>query len=101
MLVARVEELVPKAEWRKGYGDILFFEHTLAEDHYLIVKFFLHIDKKEQKRRFKALEADPETAWQVEPEDWEHHRKYDEYLVATEEVVPGRLPHASTTGRCP
>ncbi len=87
VLVERVEELTPEEEWRKAYRDIVDFERMLADDHTVIIKFFLHISKKEQKRRFKALEADPLEAWHVQPEDWEHHRKYDSYVLAIEEML--------------
>jgi len=86
-LVERVEGLTPVSEWRKGYRDIVDFERTLADDGCIIIKFFLHIDKKEQKRRFRKLEKDPLTSWHVQPEDWEHHRKYKEYIVAIEEML--------------
>ena len=87
VLVERVEGLTPKREWRKGYRDIVDFEQTLSDDGYVLVKFWLHIDKKEQRRRFKLLEKDVLKRWQVTDEDWEHHRKYDEYLVAVEEML--------------
>ena len=87
VLVERVEGLIAKQDWRKAYNDIVSFERGLADDRYLIVKFFLHISKGQQKERFKLLESDPTTAWHVEPEDWEHHAKYDEYLVAVEEML--------------
>jgi polyphosphate kinase 2 (PPK2 family) len=87
VLVERVEELTPVREWRKGYRDIVGFERTLADDGYVIIKFFLHISKQEQKRRFKKLERDPLKSWHVQPEDWEHHRKYNKYLVAIEEML--------------
>jgi polyphosphate kinase 2 (PPK2 family) len=87
VLVERVEGLTPVKEWRKGYRDIVDFERALADDGYVIVKFFLHISKKEQKRRFKKLEKDPLKSWHVQPEDWEHHRKYKEYMVAIEEML--------------
>lgn len=87
VLVERVEKLTPKAEWSRAFEDITDFERALTDDGYVIIKFFLHISKAEQKKRFKALEADPMTAWQVEPEDWEHHRKYAKYLSAVEEVL--------------
>ena len=87
VLVERVEELTPVREWRKGYRDIVDFERTLADDGYVIVKFYLHISKKEQKRRFKKLEKDPLKSWHVQSEDWEHHRKYGKYLVAVEEML--------------
>ena len=87
VLVERVEGLTPEEKWRKAYRDIANFERTIADDGYVIVKFWLHISKEEQKRRFKKLEKDPLNAWHVQPEDWEHHRKYDEYLLAVEEML--------------
>ncbi len=87
VLVERVEGLTPEPEWRKAYEDIVNFERTIADDGCVIIKFFLHISKKEQKRRFKKLEQDPLEAWHVQPEDWEHHHKYDEYVVAIEEML--------------
>ncbi len=87
VLVERVEGLIEKKRWSQAYNDIVSFERALADDRYVIVKFFLHIDKKEQKERFKKLESDSSTAWHVEPEDWEHHKKYDEYLLATEDML--------------
>jgi len=87
VLVERVEGLTPKSDWRKAYRDMVDFERTIADDGYLLIKFLLHISEKEQKRRFRQLEKDPLTAWHVEPEDWEHHRKYGEYLLAYEEML--------------
>ncbi|MBN1963151.1 MAG: hypothetical protein JW910_00790 [Anaerolineae bacterium] len=85
VLVERVEGFTPEEEWRKAYRDITEFEQMLALDGTVIIKFFLHISQSEQARRFKALAKDPLEAWHVQPEDWEHHAKYDEYLVAYEE----------------
>ena len=87
VLVERVEDLTPEEEWRRDYQDIVDFERTLADDGYVVIKFWLHISKKEQKRRFKELEKDPLESWHVQSEDWEHHRKYDQYLVAVEEML--------------
>jgi polyphosphate kinase 2 (PPK2 family) len=87
VLVERVEELTPEEEWRKAYRDIVNFERTIADDGYVVTKFFLHISKKEQKKRFKKLEKDPLESWHVQPEDWEHHRKYGAYLLAIEEML--------------
>jgi polyphosphate kinase 2 (PPK2 family) len=86
VLVERVENLVPEGEWRRAYRDITDFERTIADDGHLILKFFLHISKEEQRRRFNKLTKDPLTAWHVSEEDWEHHRRYDEWLVAYEEA---------------
>ena len=87
VLVERVEGLIPESEWRLGYRDIVDFERTIADDGHLIVKFFLHISKQEQKRRFEKLVKDPLSAWHVAPEDWEHHRRYDDWFIAYEEML--------------
>jgi polyphosphate kinase 2 (PPK2 family) len=86
VLVERVEQLVPEQEWRKAYRDIADFERTISDDGTLIIKFFLHISKKEQKKRFEKLGEDPLTAWRVAPEDWEHHQRYKDWLLAYEET---------------
>jgi polyphosphate kinase 2 (PPK2 family) len=86
VMVERVEELVPESEWRRAYRDIVDFERTLADDGYVIIKFFMHISKQEQKNRFEKLSKDPLEAWHVTPEDWEHHRRYDDWLLAYEEA---------------
>lgn len=87
LLVERVEGLATEEQWRTAYQDVVDFERTLADDGHVIVKFFMHISKKEQRRRFKKLEKDPLEAWHVQPEDWAHHKKYDQYLVAIEEML--------------
>jgi len=87
VLVERVEELTPVDEWRNAYQDIVDFERGLASDGYILMKFFMHISKKEQKKRFKNLEKDPIERWHVQEEDWEHHYKYDEYVTAIEEML--------------
>jgi polyphosphate kinase 2 (PPK2 family) len=86
VLVERVEDLIPESKWRIGYRDIVDFERTLADDGYLIIKFFLHVSREEQRNRFEKLTQDPLNAWRVQPEDWEHHRQYDEWLLAYEEM---------------
>ena len=87
VLVERVEGLIDERRWRQAYRNIVSFERGLADDRYRIVKFFLHVPKEEQKQRFEKLESDPQTAWQVEPEDWEHHAHYADYLAATEDML--------------
>ena len=53
----------------------------------VILKFFLHIGKKTQKRRFEAIDADPLEAWRVTAADWARHKKYEQYLAAIEEML--------------
>jgi len=86
VLVERVEQLIPESEWRRAYRDIVDFERTQSDDGTQIIKIFLHISKAEQKKRFEKLIKDPLTAWHVTAEDWEHHRRYDDWLQAYEEA---------------
>lgn len=87
VLVERVDKLVSEKDCQLAYNEINAFERQLAEDGFVIVKFFLHITQKEQKKRFDALLSNPSTSWRVTKEDWKHHRQYDEYVVATEEMI--------------
>lgn len=86
VMVERVENLIPESKWRRAYRDITEFERTIADDGTLIIKFFLHISKEEQKRRFDTLVKNPLTSWQVTDEDWDHHQHYGEWLMAYEEA---------------
>jgi polyphosphate kinase 2 (PPK2 family) len=79
--------MIPEAEWRSVFRDIVDFERTLADDGTVMVKFFLHISRKEQKKRFDKIASDPLERWRVTKEDWARHKKYDEYLAATEEML--------------
>mgnify|MGYP000978962907 CR=1 FL=1 len=87
VLVERVEGLTPVPEWIRAYEEINAFERTLAADHTVFIKCWLHISKAEQLRRFLYLSQQPELAWQVAAEDWEHHRNYDEYLAAVRDMI--------------
>lgn len=98
VLVERVEGLTPMPEWIAAYEEINQFERTLADDGTVFIKFWLHISKEEQLRRFIELSMQPETAWQVAAEDWEHHRKYDEYLAAVRDMLASTsTPYAPWT----
>ena len=87
VLGERVEGAVSEKVWRDAFRDIVEFERMLADDGTTILKFFLHISKKEQKKRFRSIEADPLESWRVSEDDWARHKKYDEYLVAAEEML--------------
>ncbi|HTT66947.1 MAG TPA: hypothetical protein VMF70_02855 [Gemmatimonadales bacterium] len=86
VLVERVEKLIKPEQWRSAYNEIAQFERMLTDDGMVIVKFWLHISEKEQKRRFKEIEKSKYDSWRVTKEDWEHHKQYDEYAEAAEEA---------------
>ena len=87
VLVERVEKTIPEKVWRQAYRDIVEFERTLADDGTTILKFFFHISRKEQKRRFEAIQADPLEAWRVSDADWARYKKYQDHVAATEEML--------------
>lgn len=63
------------------------FEKLLASEGALILKFWLHLSKEQQKKRFKALENNPATKWKVGKEDWEKHKNYDKFRNAVEYIL--------------
>jgi polyphosphate kinase 2 (PPK2 family) len=73
--------------WRARCEDAVVFERQLADDGAVILKFWLHISRKEQGRRFKALMGDPLTAYQVTAEDRRQHRHYTAYAAAVEDLI--------------
>ena len=66
---------------------IVQFERTLADDGALICKFWMHLDKKAQRRRLEALEQDPLTRWRVTKTHWKHWRMYDKFIAAAEQAI--------------
>lgn len=87
VLVERVDRIVKKKDWQNAYNEIKSFERQLADDGNIIIKFFLHISKNEQKKRFKKLQSRHSTAWKVTKDDWRHHEQYESYLEAIEEML--------------
>jgi len=61
---------------------IVDFERMLSHENVLLLKFWLHLSKDQQREHFELLETDEETAWRVTPTDWELHRRYDELRSA-------------------
>jgi len=87
VLDERVEKTASRSGGRAAYRDISEFERVLADDGTVILKFLLHIGRKEQRKRFKAIEGDPLEAWRITEADWARHKRYDEYLAAMEEML--------------
>jgi len=87
VLVVRVHDLAPKAVWKERYGHIRDFEELLAEHGTIILKYFLHITRKEQEERLLEREESPETAWKLNPNDWKERDHWDEYTQAYEDAI--------------
>ncbi|MBN2501000.1 MAG: polyphosphate kinase 2 family protein [Anaerolineales bacterium] len=87
VLVVRVHNLVPPEVWGKRYDQINEFERMLAETGTTILKFYLHINKDEQKERLEARLDDPEKVWKFNPGDLKERALWDEYTQAYEAVL--------------
>ena len=59
VLVERIEGFAKQDEWTRAYEEINAFEKSLTDENYLIVKFWIHIDKDEQLARFKERQTNP------------------------------------------
>lgn len=87
VLVERVEKLTPRRQWKLAYEQINAFERWLADDGQVIVKFFLHISRGEQKRRLRRMEEDPVEHWKVQKQDWRRNRRYEDWAEAAEDML--------------
>ena len=87
--------LVSKRVWRERYEDIGNFERYLARNGTLILKFFLHVSKGEQKKRFLARIDDPDKNWKFELADVRERAYWDDYMSAYEDMIRATAaPHA-------
>jgi PPK2 family polyphosphate:nucleotide phosphotransferase len=87
VLVVRVHNLVPKETWQKHYAQINAFEHMLAEEGTLILKFFLYIDLEEQKQRLTERLQDKRKQWKFSLGDLGERKLWPAYMKAYEDVL--------------
>jgi len=87
VLVQRVHNMVPKKVWTKRYEYINDFEKMLSENGTHILKFYLHIDAKEQLERFKQRIDDPARHWKISDADYAERPFWDAYTAAFEDAL--------------
>ncbi len=87
VLVERIEGFAKKEEWKRAYNEIKNFEQLLTAEDYIVAKFWLHIDKDEQLKRFEERALDPYKFWKLTDEDWRNRERFDEYFVAADEMI--------------
>ncbi len=87
VLVERVKHLVPEEVWSRRYDQINDFERLLTTSGTIVVKFFLHISKGEQKERLLKREEDAEKSWKLSPNDWIERRSWPAYLAAYQDAL--------------
>ena len=87
VLVVRVHELVPRSVWSARFDEINAFEELLATAGTTVIKFFLHIDRDEQRDRFEARLKDPAKRWKFRTGDLLERKLWDDYEAAYEDVL--------------
>ncbi len=93
VLVERIEGFAKKDEWKRAYDEINGFEKLLTDDRYIMIKFWLHISKDEQLKRFEERQNNPLKRWKITDDDWRNRNKWDSYIEAAEEMLR-RTDHA-------
>jgi len=87
VLVERVHKIVPEKVWSRRYEHINCFEKMLADEGTVILKFYLHIDKDEQKKRIQARIDKAEKHWKLSSSDIPERRLWDNYQEAYEDAI--------------
>lgn len=87
VLVVRVHDLVPQTVWEQRYQQINNFEKMLVENGTVVLKFFLHISKDEQKARLESRISDPTKHWKITEADIRERAYWDDYMHAYEAVL--------------
>jgi PPK2 family polyphosphate:nucleotide phosphotransferase len=87
VLIERVHKIVPKSVWEKRYDEINNFERTLSDEGTLILKFYLHISKAEQKKRLEERLKDPTKEWKFSISDLPERKFWKEYMIAYQDAL--------------
>ena len=95
-LLDRVHGRSNDAAFDETLDRVVAFENCLADDGALILKFWMHLGRKQQKNRLSELEKNPLTRWRVTQTDWDHWHMYDDFISAAE-----RLIMRTSTGKAP
>jgi polyphosphate:AMP phosphotransferase len=87
---------ITQSEFKHQLDRINNFEKALADDGAMVLKFWMHISKKVQKKRLEKLEKDPLRSWRMSDLDWKHYEMYDTFIDAAEQIIS-----VTNTGHAP
>ena len=87
VLVERVEGFAPEEAWKRAYKEINSFERQLRDFGTILAKFWIHISREEQLRRFEERKTIGYKAWKLTDEDWRNRKKWSVYQEAVEEML--------------
>ncbi len=95
-IVDRVSGRISAGQFDQHISEILRLERMLVDEGVLLLKFWFHLSKPQQKKRLRELEKDPETSWRVTKKDWELYKHYDDFKAVCEPFV-----RKTSTGEAP
>ena len=87
VLVERVEGLATPADYGRAYNEINEFEDQLVSHGTLLVKFWMHVTREEQLRRFRDRERTPHKRWKITQEDWRNRERWGDYERAVTDMI--------------
>ena len=83
-IVGRVHDDISEAELDQQLADIVEMERMLVDEGVILVKLWMHMGKKVQKKRLESLRDDPKTAWRITPLTWKYFKKYNAFRSVSE-----------------
>jgi len=95
-IVDRVSGRIDAGQFDQYMGEILKLERMLADEGVLLLKFWFHLSKVQQKKRLRELDKDPVTSWRVTKKDWDLFKHYDDFSAVCEPFV-----RQTSTGEAP
>ncbi len=87
VLVERVEGFATEGQWRRAYREINSFERNLCDFGTILIKFWIHISREEQLRRFEERQASGYKSWKLTAEDWRNREKWPLYEEAVRDML--------------
>lgn len=87
VMVERIEGFCSETDWKRAYREINQFERQLVDHGAIVFKFWIHISKDEQLRRFEARAADRLKTWKLTEEDWRNRDKWGLYEEAVNDML--------------
>ncbi|MCM1184380.1 MAG: polyphosphate:AMP phosphotransferase [Roseburia sp.] len=87
VMVERIEGFCTTQDWQRAYKEMNQMEQQLVNHGAVVLKFWLHIDKDEQARRFQDRQDNPEKSWKITDEDWRNREKWELYEKAVDEML--------------
>lgn len=87
VMVERVEGFAEEDAWKRAYAEINSFERQMRDFGTIVVKFWIHISREEQLKRFEERKASGYKSWKLTAEDWRNRKKWGAYEQAVEEML--------------